>query len=137
VFRTVLDWDSLGFSFHVHCQEFSSFHRARATPMSRGCPDEFACEARERTGERELSDEDFEFIVQGAFRPFIVVAPFDVGTFALDRPPILSSARGAPTTSGSDSVGRAPAPGPSARIRVARTVPGNRQEPGTLAGTRQ
>ena len=28
VFRTVLDWDGLGFSFCVHGQEFSSFHRA-------------------------------------------------------------------------------------------------------------
>ena len=27
-FRTVLGWDGLGFSFHVHGQEFSSFHRA-------------------------------------------------------------------------------------------------------------
>ena len=28
VFRTVLDWDGLGFSVHVHGQEFSSFRRA-------------------------------------------------------------------------------------------------------------
>lgn len=27
-FRTVLGWDGLGFSFHVHGQGFSSFHRA-------------------------------------------------------------------------------------------------------------
>jgi hypothetical protein len=28
VFRTILNWDGLGFSFHVHGEEFSSFRRA-------------------------------------------------------------------------------------------------------------
>lgn len=28
VFRTVLDWDGLGFSFHIHGYEFCSFRRA-------------------------------------------------------------------------------------------------------------
>jgi hypothetical protein len=35
VFRTVLDWDGLGFSFHVHGQEFSSFRRATRTKTLR------------------------------------------------------------------------------------------------------
>jgi hypothetical protein len=35
VFRTVLDWDGLGFSFHAHGQEFSSFHRATRSKMLR------------------------------------------------------------------------------------------------------
>jgi hypothetical protein len=35
VFRTVLDWDGLGFSFHVNGQEFSSFHRATRSKTPR------------------------------------------------------------------------------------------------------
>ena len=31
VFRSVLDWDGLGFSFRVHGQEFSGFHRATSS----------------------------------------------------------------------------------------------------------
>jgi hypothetical protein len=35
VFRTVLDWDGLGFSLHVHGQEFSSFRRATGSKKLR------------------------------------------------------------------------------------------------------
>jgi hypothetical protein len=31
VFRSLLGWDGLGFSFHVHGQEFTSFSRRRRT----------------------------------------------------------------------------------------------------------
>ena len=31
VFRTLLGWDGLGFSFHVHGQEFTSFLRRSRT----------------------------------------------------------------------------------------------------------
>jgi hypothetical protein len=34
----VLDWDGLGFSFHVHGQEFNSFHRATRSKTLRGLP---------------------------------------------------------------------------------------------------
>lgn len=35
VFRAVLDWDGLGFSFHIHGQEFTTFlRRTRAQPKT-------------------------------------------------------------------------------------------------------
>jgi hypothetical protein len=37
VFRTVLGWDGLGFSFHIHGQEFTSFLRTGARFIGQPC----------------------------------------------------------------------------------------------------